>query len=80
MLENIAVLAVSFLLLVIAAKLLALPFRLLKKFIINSIIGVTLLSIIKFFDIAVTINVITTLIVGIFGIPGVLLVLVWSYL
>ena len=48
MLEIIASLAVGILLLSIAAKLLALPLRLLKKFIVNSVVGAVLLSIVNF--------------------------------
>ena len=80
MLEIIAALAVGLLLLTIAAKLLSLPFRLLKKFIVNSVIGAVLLSIVKLLGFSVTINIVTALIAGIFGIPGVLCVLAWNYL
>lgn len=80
MLEIVAALAVGLLLLTIAAKLLSLPFRLLKKFIVNSVIGAVLLSIVKLLSFSVTINIVTTLIAGIFGIPGVLCILAWSYL
>ncbi len=80
MLEIVAALAVGLLLLTIAAKLLSLPFRLLKKFIVNSVIGAVLLSIVKLLSFSVTINIVTALIAGIFGIPGVLCILAWSYL
>ena len=80
MLEIIAALAVGLLLLTIAAKLLSLPFRLLKKFIVNSVIGAVLHSIVKLLSFSVTINIVTALIAGIFGIPGVLCILAWSYL
>lgn len=80
MLEIVAALAVGLLLLTIAAKLLSLPFRLLKKFIVNSVIGAVLLSIVKLLGFSVTINIVTALIAGIFGIPGVLCVLAWNYL
>ena len=69
MLEIIASLAVSILLLCIVAKLLALPLRLLMKFIVNKLLGFH-----------VTINIFTSLVAGIFGVPGVLIVLAWSYL
>ena len=78
--EIIAALAVGLLLLTIAAKLLSLPFRLLKKFIVNSVIGAVLLSIVKLLSFSVTINIVTALIAGILGIPGVLCILAWSYL
>ena len=80
MLEIVAALAVGLLLLTIAANLLSLPFRLLKKFIVNSVIGAVLLSIVKLLGFSVTINIVTALIAGIFGIPGVLCVLAWNYL
>ena len=80
MLEIIAALAVGLLLLTIAAKLLSLPFPLLKKFIVNSVIGAVLLSIVKLLGFSVTINIVTALIAGIFGISGVLCVLAWNYL
>ena len=78
MLEIIASLAVGILLLSIAAKLLDLPLRLLKKFIVNSVVGAALLSIVKLLGFPVTINIFTSLAAGIFGVPGVLAVLVWS--
>ena len=80
MLEIIASLAVSILLLCIVAKLLALPLRLLKKFIVNSVVGAVLLSIVKLLGFDVTINIFTSLAAGIFGVPSVLMVLAWSYL
>lgn len=79
MLEIIAALAVGLLLLAILAKLLAMPFRLLKKFIVNSIIGAVLLSIVKLLGFSVTINILTALIAGICGVPGVFCILAWSY-
>ncbi len=78
MLEIIASLAVGILLLAILAKLLALPLRLLKKFIVNSVVGAALLSIVKLLGFPVAINIFTSLAAGIFGVPGVLAVLVWS--
>ena len=78
MLEIIASLAVGILLLAILAKLLALPLRLLKKFIVNSVVGAALLSIVKLLGVPVTINSFASLAGGMFGVPGVLAVLVWS--
>lgn len=80
MLDIIAALAIGLLLLCILAKILTLPFRLLKKFIVNSVVGAVLLAIVKFLGFKVTINILTALLAGVFGIPGVLLVLAWSYL
>ena len=80
MLEIIASLAVGILLLSIAAKLLDFPLRLLKKFIVNSVVGAVLLSIVKLLGFHVAINIFTSLAAGIFGVPGVLMVLAWNYL
>ena len=80
MLDIIAALAAGLLILLIAAKLLSLPFRLLKKFIINSVIGAVLLSVVKLLGLSVTINILTSLVAGIFGLPGVVAVLAWSYI
>ena len=80
MLDIIAALAAGLLILLIAAKLLSLPFRLLKKFIINSVIGAVLLSVVKLLGLSVTINILTSLGAGIFGVPGVVAVLAWSYI
>ena len=74
MLDIIAALAAGLL------KLLSLPFRLLKKFIINSVIGAVLLSVVKLLGLSVTINILTSLVAGIFGVPGVVAVLAWSYI
>ena len=80
MLDIIAALAAGLLILLIAAKLLSLPFRLLKKFIINSVIGAVLLSVVKLLGLSVTINILTSLVAGIFGVPSVVAVLAWSYI
>ncbi|WP_314619277.1 pro-sigmaK processing inhibitor BofA family protein [uncultured Selenomonas sp.] len=80
MLDIIAALAAGLLILLIAAKLLSQPFRLLKKFIINSVIGAVLLSVVKLLGLSVTINILTSLVAGIFGVPGVVAVLAWSYI
>ena len=80
MLDIIAALAAGLLILLIAAKLLSLPFRLLKKFIINSVIGAVLLSVVKLLGLSGTINILTSLVAGIFGVPGVVAVLAWSYI
>ena len=80
MLDIIAALAAGLLILLIAAKLLSLPFRLLKKFIINSVIGAVPLSVVKLLGLSVTINILTSLVAGIFGVPGVVAVLAWSYI
>lgn len=72
--------AVGMLVLCIIGKLVSLPLRLIWKFITNSIIGAFLLCIVKLFGLHVQINIITALIAGVFGIPGVIGVTIYSYL
>lgn len=72
--------AVGMLVLCIIGKLVSLPLRLIWKFITNSIIGALLLCIVKLFGLHVQINIITALIAGVFGIPGVIGVTIYSYL
>ena len=72
--------AVGMLVLCIIGKLVSLPLRLIWKLITNSIIGAFLLCIVKLFGLHVQINIITALIAGVFGIPGVIGVTIYSYL
>jgi len=79
MLELIAAFAVGIVALCLIAKIIAIPARLLWKFITNSIVGAVLLALVKLFLPKVAINILTALIAGVFGIPGVLAVVVYSY-
>ena len=72
--------AVGMLVLCIIGKVVSMPIRLIWKFITNSIFGAFLLCIVKLFGLHVQINIITALIAGVFGIPGVIGVTIYSYL
>ena len=80
MLELIVAFAVGLILIGILLKMLALPFHLFWKFITNSIAGAVMLWVISLFGIPVKINIISALVAGIFGIPGVLAVIAYTYL
>lgn len=80
MMELITGVAVGLIILCIIGKIIALPMRLLWKFITNSITGAILLWVVKLVDPSTVINVITALIAGIFGIPGVIVVLIYSHM
>lgn len=56
--------------LIIILKLISLPFKIIIRFVINSIIGGILLSICSFFGIGVTVTGWTVLLTGLFGVPG----------
>ena len=56
--------------LIIFLKLIALPFKLIFRFIINSIIGGIVLWILAFFGIFVVLNWWTIVLTGLLGVPG----------
>ena len=62
------------LILFIILKILALPMKLIIKFVINAVIGGIIIYGLSFLGIGIVINWITTLIVGFLGIPGVIIV------
>lgn len=80
MIELVVAFAVGMIVLCLVAKLIALPFKLLWKFITNSIVGAILLWVVTLFGVQVKINILTALIAGVFGIPGVIAVVVFQYL
>ena len=73
--DIIVALAVGIVLFAILGKVIALPFRILWKLITNSIIG-AILRVINLFGVGIEITFFKALIVGIFGIPGVIVVLI----
>ena len=73
--DIIAALAVGIVLFAILGKVIALPFRILWVLITNSIVGAVILWVINLFGVGIEITFLKALIVGIFGIPGVILVL-----
>ena len=80
MLELIVSFAIGIILLGILLKLLAIPLRLMWKFITNSIAGALMLWVVTLFGIPIKINIISALVAGIFGVPGVLAVIAYTYL
>ena len=67
---NIISFLIGIFVLVIILKLISLPFKIIIKFVINSIIGGILLSICSFSGIGITITGWTVLLTGLFGVPG----------
>ena len=74
--DIIAGIAVGIIVFAILWKLIALPFRILWKLITNSIVGAIILWVINLFGVGIKITFLKALIVGILGIPGVILVLI----
>ena len=71
---------VSVAVLILVLKLLSLPFKLIMKFITNSIIGGIVIIVLKYFGIIVNLEWWTIVLTGIFGVPGVVIALVISML
>ena len=72
--DIVAGIAVGIIVFAILGKLIALPFRILWKLITNSIVGAIILWGINLFGAGIEITFLKALIVGIFGIPGVIVV------
>lgn len=68
----------------IILKILSLPMKLIIKLLINALIGAIVIWLINLiganFDFSLTLNWVTALIVGILGIPGVIILLIWHFL
>ena len=73
--DIIAALAIGIVLIAILGKVIALPLRILWVLITNSIVGAIILWVINLFGVGIEITFVKALIVGILGIPGVILVL-----
>ncbi len=73
--DIIAALAIGIVLFAILGKVIALPLRILWVLITNSIVGAIILWVINLFGVGIEITFVKALIVGILGIPGVILVL-----
>ena len=78
--DIIAGIAIGIIVFAILGKLIALPFRILWKLITNSIIGAIILWVINLFGVGIEITFLKSLIVGIFGIPGVVVVLIAHFM
>lgn len=72
--DIVAGIAVGIIVFAILGKLIELPFRILWKLITNSIVGAIILWGINLFGVGIEITFLKALIVGIFGIPGVIVV------
>ena len=78
--DIIAALAIGIVLFAILGKVIALPLRILWVLITNSIVGAIILWAINLFGVGIDITFLKSLIVGVFGVPGVILVLIFHFL
>ncbi len=70
--------AVGLLAICLVMKLLKLSIQLLLKFVSNSVCGALMLLVGNLFGLGIQITVLKALLVGIFGIPGVIVLVVWE--
>ena len=80
MLELVVAFVIGIILLGVLLKLLTLPLRWLWKLVTNSLAGAVMLWVVSLFGVPIKINIISALVAGIFGIPGVLAVIAYTYL
>lgn len=71
---------VGLVVLYVILKVLSLPFRIVWKLITNSLIGAVMLWVVNLFGVGIDITFFRALIAGIFGIPGVLAVVLMHFL
>jgi len=64
--------------LVLVLKLISLPFKIIIKFIINSIIGGIFLAVLSMLGIGITITGLMVVLTGLFGIPGMIIAIIIS--
>ena len=64
--------------LIIVLKLLTFPFKLIMKFVVNSIIGGIVIMVLSYFGIMVAIKWWTIVLTGLLGVPGVIVALLIS--
>lgn len=76
--ELVVAFAVGLIVLCLIGKIVSLPVKLLWKMVTNSIVGAVLLWIVNLFGAGIQITFIKALVAGVFGIPGVLVVVLLS--
>lgn len=64
--------------LVLVLKLISLPFKIIIKFMVNSIIGGIFLAVLSMLGIGITITGLMVVLTGLFGIPGTIIAIIIS--
>lgn len=78
--EIIGSFIVGIVVLYILLRVLSLPFRIVWKLITNSIVGALMLWVVNLFGLGIEITFFKALIAGVFGIPGVLVIVLAHFL
>lgn len=72
--------AIAIAVLIIFLKIISLPFRLIMKFLINSIIGGIILMACQYFGFGIIIYWWTIALTGLFGVPGLIIAVILSFI
>lgn len=64
--------------LVVVLKIISLPFKIIFRFVLNSIVGGIVLWICAFFGIGIAVNTAMIILTGLFGIPGLVAALLFT--
>ena len=64
--------------LIVILKIISLPFKIIFRFIVNSIVGGIVLLICEFFGIGIAVNTAMIILTGLFGIPGLVAALLFT--
>lgn len=70
---------IGILILFVILKILSMPMKLIIKLIINAIIGMVVIYVLNLFGVGMTLNWITSLIIGFLGVPGVIIVAILQF-
>lgn len=71
---------ITIFLLILVLKIIALPFKIIIKFVINSIIGGIVLAVLAFFGIGINIYWWTAVLTGLLGVPGLVIAVIITIL
>ena len=69
---------VGLIVLIVFLKIISLPFKIVFKFILNSIVGGIVLGICAFFGIGIAVNKAMIILTGLFGLPGLVAALLFT--
>lgn len=70
---------IGIVILFVVLKILSMPMKIIIKFLINAVIGGIVIYVLNLFGVGMTLNWITSLIVGFLGIPGVIIVAILQF-
>lgn len=71
--------AIGLIVLLIVLKILSMPMKIIIKLLLNAVVGMIVIYVLNIFGVGMVLNWITALIVGILGVPGVIIVAILQF-